>query len=515
MEKTFLVGLLAVFAASSAAAQVQVDVRLEKVRYLVGEPVVVVATVKNIGAQPLPYFQCEGEVRLVDQSSRSYAALGLGQIGGDRAVEYLKGALEASPSDAVRSSIATALGNTKSRAAVPLLSGMFNERFGVDVCGPLMSLTHRTWCDGTGESFSGIRAEWLRRWNELGSAAEMFGTDNCPAQNPPAAGPGQSTPLTLTFETGDGQPVSVTSAQLLVTAWGSSHKYDLNVEKSVVNIDLEATRPAFEGKVADLRGYMYIKAAGYAPLMSQPFSWPTTSAPALIDFRNDRSVAVEQGAGATLTVRLRPPVARQIRLIDNDGRAVRRAEVKTAAYWNTPNHCGFFNGTDTLSTGVTNDEGILEIPDLDGTYALFLADRHLVFTAVDRTGLAGLPWQGLVTALDQTETRLRVRRHRQQRLVVDVLDGGKPLPGAVLWSDMALGVCGAGYGPLATSDARGRIRQNAFYPEEWRNFWVCARGKQAWVLPEGGRLPAKIDVSVTPSAEQNALASVCVAREPR
>jgi hypothetical protein len=116
----------------------------------------------------------------VDQGSRRYAALGLGHIGGDQAVHHLERGLPAAPSE-IRPSIATALGNTRSRAAVPVLISMFgdNPAWG-DVCRALMTLTHRQWCDGTADDPAAKRGQWLRWWNENGPKASLFGPDNCP-----------------------------------------------------------------------------------------------------------------------------------------------------------------------------------------------------------------------------------------------------------------------------------------------------------------------------------------------
>src|SRR5258706_9634118 len=56
--------LLLLLAAAAAVAQVQVDVRLEKNRYLAGEPVVVLVDVLNVGDEPVGYTTCDGDVRL-------------------------------------------------------------------------------------------------------------------------------------------------------------------------------------------------------------------------------------------------------------------------------------------------------------------------------------------------------------------------------------------------------------------------------------------------------------------
>jgi HEAT repeat protein len=116
----------------------------------------------------------------MDQPSRIHAAAGLGRIGGDRSVRYLERALDGVPTE-VRPWIATALGNTRSRLAVPVLIRMFsNSLAGNEVCGALTTLTHQEWCDGTLIDSAAKRRQWLRRWNENRWKASIFGPDNCP-----------------------------------------------------------------------------------------------------------------------------------------------------------------------------------------------------------------------------------------------------------------------------------------------------------------------------------------------
>jgi hypothetical protein len=117
----------------------------------------------------------------VDPASRRYAALGLGRIGGDGAVRSLERALSGA-SEEVRPSIAMALGNTRSRAAVPVLIGMFgNNAAHNEVCGALITLTHRLWCDdGSPDDPAAKRTRWFRWWRQTGSRTSIYGPDNCP-----------------------------------------------------------------------------------------------------------------------------------------------------------------------------------------------------------------------------------------------------------------------------------------------------------------------------------------------
>jgi hypothetical protein len=195
--------------------------------------------------------------------------------------------------------------------------------------------------------------------------------------------------------------------------------------------------------------------------------------------------------------------------VDLSGRAIAGAKVEAAAYWRTPNHCGFMNGRDVLASGSTNEDGTMVVPDIDGPLAFSLLEQEMLFADAENDYPAGFARQGLIATLSGPDTTLRVRRYNRQRLALDILGNGKPVPGAVLWSDMGLGVCGAGYGPLATANSEGRMRVEPFFPEMWRNYWICAGGKQVWVLPQDGKLPARIDIGVTPSAGPNGFANVC------
>jgi hypothetical protein len=117
----------------------------------------------------------------IDQTSRGYAALGLGHIGGGRVVRHLERALDTVPPE-VRPSVATALGNTRSRAAVPILIGMYGNNPSLsEVCGALRTLTHRNWCGDAVDDPAATRRQWLRWWNGNGTKATIFGPENCPA----------------------------------------------------------------------------------------------------------------------------------------------------------------------------------------------------------------------------------------------------------------------------------------------------------------------------------------------
>ena len=115
--------------------------------------------------------------RSADDQARQQAASSLGCVGGDQAVRHLQAALrDASPT--IRPDIARALGNTRSRLAVPVLIDMFRDDSARDdVCDALRTLTHRTWCDG-GDDDVALRRAWRRWWSQMKPRVEIFGPES-------------------------------------------------------------------------------------------------------------------------------------------------------------------------------------------------------------------------------------------------------------------------------------------------------------------------------------------------
>ena len=146
----------------------------------VDPPAIVLALARIGDRDDGEFFATVLEDGTADPVSRRYAALGLGRIGGDRAARALERALSAASPEVLRS-IATALGNTRSRAAVPVLIGMFgNNPANNEVCGALTTLTHRAWCDGTADDPAAKRTRWMRWWRQTGSKTSIYGPDACP-----------------------------------------------------------------------------------------------------------------------------------------------------------------------------------------------------------------------------------------------------------------------------------------------------------------------------------------------
>jgi hypothetical protein len=120
-----------------------------------------------------------GRSAKLDDDIRVYAALGLGQIGGDQAVDALVNA-PTSPNPEVRGAIIVALGNTRSHQAFPVLIDLYSDAANRDnVCGALASATHLSWCDGSGE-VEAAQSKWRKWWQRNGRTIRLYGPDECP-----------------------------------------------------------------------------------------------------------------------------------------------------------------------------------------------------------------------------------------------------------------------------------------------------------------------------------------------
>jgi HEAT repeat protein len=121
-----------------------------------------------------------GRSTKTEDSMRSYAALGIGRIGGPDAVRTLATAPH-NIGPLVSSAIATALGNTRDASAVPALIQMYAEDEDArnSVCSALQTLTHYQWCNGSGNVPRQV-ATWNRWWQRNAAKLRIYGTDACP-----------------------------------------------------------------------------------------------------------------------------------------------------------------------------------------------------------------------------------------------------------------------------------------------------------------------------------------------
>ena len=121
-----------------------------------------------------------GRSTQVDNRIRRDAALGIGMIGGEAAVEALRDAPR-SPDPLVAGAVLLALGNTQSKSAIPILIERAEGQKGYvsnDVCDALIALTHLGWCGGVG--LEETQKKWRTWWAANAKDVRVYSPDDCP-----------------------------------------------------------------------------------------------------------------------------------------------------------------------------------------------------------------------------------------------------------------------------------------------------------------------------------------------
>ena len=116
----------------------------------------------------------------IDNRIRRDAALGIGMIGGEAAVEALRDAPRSSD-PLVAGAVLLALGNTQSKSAIPILIERAEGQKGYvsnDVCTALITLTHRSWCGGVG--LEETQKKWRAWWPANARDVRVYAPDDCP-----------------------------------------------------------------------------------------------------------------------------------------------------------------------------------------------------------------------------------------------------------------------------------------------------------------------------------------------
>jgi hypothetical protein len=139
-----------------------------------------VARARHSGNLPFLASLLPGRSTQADNRIRRDAALGIGMIGGDAAVEALRDAPH-SPDPLVAGAVLLALGNTQSKSAIPILIERAEGQKGYvsnDVCTALITLTHLSWCGGVG--LEETQKKWRAWWAAKANDVRVYSPDDCP-----------------------------------------------------------------------------------------------------------------------------------------------------------------------------------------------------------------------------------------------------------------------------------------------------------------------------------------------
>lgn len=291
-----------------------------------------------------------------------------------------------------------------------------------------------------------------------------------------SAVPAQATGLRLQAIGPEGEPVAIERAEVLLVAWGDTRVIELPIVDGLVSVDLsyswlEDRSP----RARDTEGaYLYLEADGLAPVRSERFHWigayGETSGErarhAEIRFPGGESVTVEPGTAADLTVHLRRPVARWLRLVDEAGRPMTGLGVEMSMFWSRSNHCGALASSHhhPLGRAVADAEGLVCVPDGDFEHA-FVFDSG-PYWPMHPDALDYLPPR-VVTRLTEEVTTVLFHRFEARTIDVWVTRGGAPVSGVDVLTCVARCPCGACCGRTAPVE-EGRATLGAtfdFYPE--------------------------------------------------
>jgi hypothetical protein len=296
-----------------------------------------------------------------------------------------------------------------------------------------------------------------------------------------------ATQLTLRCAGDRGRPVPLSHAELLLVAWGDVERLPLEIQGSRVVVPLapEWLQTRW-GRFVDMeKAYLFLQAAGYAPLRSEPFLWlgshggphgPMVEQIEIAFPRNGKTI-VRNGESAETQLKFRRPEKRTLRTIDEHGDPVAGVRIDAYMFWSNSNHCGFLAGADPLGRVLTDGKGRAHIPDGDFEYAFeLLGKQHYVL----KDPPEDYEPMRLITHLLTKETVLRLHRARRIPLHMQVTVNQKPAPGQWLHGRAAHCGCGACDGGLAKTDARGMIRIQDFYPEELEKVYFQRDGEEIW-----------------------------------
>src|SRR5205085_5396330 len=175
------------------------------------------------------------------------------------------------------------------------------------------------------------------------------------------------------FQGPDRSNATVETAELILVGWGWLESIPLIPDGDTVRLDFEKLEAQSPEKFRNLeKAQVYVRAANLASIQSEPFVWPrSTGVGTAIDFRDGRSVTIRIGADQELTMMMRRPEPRRIRLVDIDGKPIAGLKVSVYRFETSENHCGFLRGEE-LKVSSTDTDGTLTVPDGDFNYAFKL-----------------------------------------------------------------------------------------------------------------------------------------------
>lgn len=280
------------------------------------------------------------------------------------------------------------------------------------------------------------------------------------------------------------QRVQLRKAQLLLAWWGNTetvplaYRYEADDLVVTVPLDREVWTSLKMLQAPDF-AYVYLEFDDFVAVQSEQFHWLGGMAPAPspvnwaevtvvhFGFRGGASVDVRNGEVGEVSLSVRRPVSKRLRVFDDRGVPINDIALDGGRFWSRNNHCGFPAGLEPLFAALrTNREGVVAVPDGEFEYGFRIkgdAARHA--SVVEPTPIDEGSF--FTAFIDGPELVVRVRRHKRVTLTLRVSIAGKPADGVLIGASSAVLGCGAGTGSLGRTDKSGLLRVPDFYPEEF------------------------------------------------
>lgn len=299
-----------------------------------------------------------------------------------------------------------------------------------------------------------------------------------------AQGTQRPAPTTLVIYAVDpvaGTAVKLSRAEVYVDVWGSGETYSLQPDGNAVRVPLQpgwqcSIDAGWCGGLFHFGGRITLRADGYEAVASDHFEWlkgpgDRTS----IRFPGGRTVPIAGGRTEVVTIPLRRPIARQLRIVDRAGRPVSDAKITIRETLARTNHCGVPEG-ETLFEGPVGADGGVPLPEGQREFSVSVWKPH--FAYVPRTPYVSDWLDGRFDSPDAVITIEKMER-RTLQLEVRHSDG---TPAVVrLMGSWAAGCMFSGV-PIGKTDQRGRLTLEEFYPEEFSNIGVEVPGGATWLF---------------------------------
>lgn len=283
-----------------------------------------------------------------------------------------------------------------------------------------------------------------------------------------------SSVLHLSFSNESGQPVKITKALLTAIEWGDVQKVSLPAGTSEIIIPFNLAWLKEQTTTKGYRQHFYFEAEGYAPIQSNVFPWPGSydwingdSNLKILEVGQHARVILEEDKDIHLNVIFRKLGKRRLRFVDEAGMPMSGVKFTYGPYCFNECHCGWVATIEDYGQCISDDKGRADIRDGDIEY-LFAIEKDRFSAVTPEPASDCNPYiDGIIARLSAKETIIVLHRWLNLPLELQVLQDGKPVKQRMLTIMLAECCCGACGGPLATSDANGKITVPDFYPEKY------------------------------------------------